>query len=272
MSAFVSLPLGQSVPSTLRHLSNARTRLLRASVGVVSGLLLVTVVVTYYDIPLTEAAQIGFITVSTTGMATVCGAAVLYLARRRSIATQAGLLAFVAIAGAGLGAWATAQAMFLSPHDFAVLMVVLTTTGVAVLLGALVLGYRVQMAAEDLVRATRSIDGSRPTLVDNDGHPAEMALLARELRLTANRLADEQIRVSMLQQSRLALMEWISDDLNGLVEEIERLSQSRDASAPEKLQVETRRMRSIVSDLLELNHVNAPGESSVVRLRDNKGA
>ena len=206
-----------------------------------------------YGFAIGDVAQIVAITFGVGVLSTSLGTAVLHTLRRRSIGFQVLLVVIFALLGTGLGAWAVARAMFLSQHDFAVLTVVLTTSGVALLLGAVALGKRIADAAEDLISATRRLDLVELESGTQHSHPDEFARMAIELREATKRIDDERIRIEQLERSRRDLIIWVSSDLRVIVDQLDATLCSGERVDKQSLQFETQKMRKIVDDLLELN-------------------
>jgi len=174
--------------------------------------------------------------------------------RKCSIGTQAGVVAGTVVAGAGLGAWGVAEAMFLSEHDFAVLGVVLACSIVVAALGALRLGRRINESAEHLIVAARKI-GTSAVSNDQHAHPGELSRLEAELRLTASRLDEAQQRAQALERSRRELFAWVSTDVRDSAASIQQLAETSANAGLEDIQLEAKRLKRSVEDLMELNGV-----------------
>ena len=112
------------------------------------------------------------------------------------------------------GTLGTAEAMFLSPHDLSVVvMVCMVAAVVAVGFGCL-LGRQLEASSLALRQAARSLG-------DEDGEyrspagpmTAELAALSRELAETSEKLRESRGREHALEQSRRQLVAWVSHDL-----------------------------------------------------------
>ena len=89
----------------------------------------------------------------------LAGALVLRAVRHRSLALSVIVVALVGVGAVVAGALGTAKAMFLSPHDFSVLLLVTAVSGTVALLSALALGRGLVRRSKDLAQAAA---GSAP--------------------------------------------------------------------------------------------------------------
>ncbi len=205
------------------------------------------------SIPLLDTLEIVLYTAVATAFAISFGALILRRLRNGSIGTQAGVLALSVVAGIVLGAWATARAMFLSEHDFAVLLVVLAAAAVASMVGALFLGRRINASIRPLLTAARQLGSSNATVAIDDIKSHEMLLLAAELRTTAERLHTAQARADSLEKSRRDLFAWLTSDVVAVSERIQALTAIDGSVNGAEISLEANRLRQTVEDLLELN-------------------
>jgi signal transduction histidine kinase len=186
-----------------------------------------------------------------------------YLVRSRSLrwafATVAvcGVLAFVA------GVMATAQAMFLSSHDFGVVLRVSAAAGVVSLVFALLVARFAVRAAEELRDSARSFgeDGVFSPPVEA---PAELAAVAAQLADTSRRLAASADRERMLEASRRELVAWVSHDLRTPLAGLRAMAEALEdgmADDPARYHAQMRetvdRMALMVDDLFELSRIHA---------------
>jgi signal transduction histidine kinase len=162
-----------------------------------------------------------------------------------------------------LGAWVGARAMFLSDHDMHVLVVVLLAAATAGIAATLVLGARIGEAAGSLVEGARRIAaGEPPTFAASAEHSADTARLARELEVTAARLADARRRERAIEQSRRELVAWVSHDLRTPLAGLRAMSEALEDGVVGDDEVgryyslmrdETERLTRLVDDLFELS-------------------
>ncbi len=194
------------------------------------------------------------------------GALLLRTLRTRSLRTSIAVVAGASVLAVLVGSVATARAMFLSSHDFEVLLVVAGVAGAvglgcAVLLGRTVLAGTVALgaAAEGLADGTYGGAG-RPL-------PIELATLDRALAETSRRLSDSRDREQALEHSRRELVAWVSHDLRTPLAGIRAMSEALedgvvvDASTVARyhrgIRTEADRLAAMVDDLFELSRINA---------------
>jgi signal transduction histidine kinase len=195
----------------------------------------------------------------------VVGLALAYAVRRHSIRWGAAIVVVVAVGGFVAGLVATAQAMFLSHHDFNVVLLVSGAAGIVSLVFALVV-------ANAFVRWSRSLQEEARLLSDDDpagssfelSGPAELASVSAELRRTSQRLAQSRSRERALEASRRDLVAWVSHDLRtplaGLRAMTEALEDKLVAEPDryyEQMRAEVDRMTRMVDDLFELSRIHA---------------
>jgi signal transduction histidine kinase len=186
-----------------------------------------------------------------------------YLVRRRSLrwvfATVAvcGVLAFVA------GVMATAQAMFLSAHDFGVVLRVSVAAGVVSLAFALLVARYAVRATEDLRDAARTF-GENGTFMPPTDAPAELAAVSDQLAETSRRLAEAADRERALEASRRELVAWVSHDLRTPLAGLRAMAEALEdgmVDEPQRYHTQMRetvdRMALMVDDLFELSRIHA---------------
>lgn len=193
----------------------------------------------------------------------------LGLLRRRPLAVQIGALAFVVVAGIGLGVFAAARAMFISEHDLgAVEVVLLAAAGVGIGAGA-VLGDRMAKASRDLVAVTQRIGDPDATPVRREvpAGPPELARLAAELDAMQLRLEESRRRERAVEDSRRELVAWVSHDLRTPLAALRAMVEAIEdgvVSDPEtvaryhaSMREQTERLAALVDDLFELSRTQA---------------
>jgi signal transduction histidine kinase len=205
------------------------------------------------------------------GGALIAALALRFL-RGRSIVLQVVAVTSTTLATLALGAWSGARAMFFSQHDLEVLVVVLCAAGTVGIVATLVLGDRIGAAATALVAATRRLgDGEAPIVARDTDHAVDTARLARELELTAHRLADARRRERAVEASRRELVAWISHDLRTPLAGLRAMAEAIEDGVVEgdaarrycaQMRDEAERLSRLVDDLLELSRT----QSGVLRL------
>ena len=209
--------------------------------------------------------QVALIAAGCTSAVGVIGTGVIWLLRRAplrlSVQVSGAVVALAVVAGT-LG---TAEAMFISPHDLGVVvMVCIVAAVVAVGFGGL-LGRQLEASSRALRQAARS-------LADQDGDyrspagpmTAELAALSHELAVTAQRLTESRAREHALDQSRRELVAWVSHDLRAPLAGLHAMAEALTdgiASDPDRyhrqIRAEVGRLARMVDDLFELSRIEA---------------
>jgi signal transduction histidine kinase len=197
----------------------------------------------------------------------LAGAAGLRVLRHRTLGVQAAAVALTGVLAVAGGAWAAANAMFVSTHDLEALGVVLAVAGVVAIAVALLLGRRVGQASRSLVDVTRRI-GRGEAGVDA-GRPAttELAALAQELERMSAQLEAARARERALEASRRELVAWVSHDLRTPLAAVRAMAEALEdgvVSDPEtvaryhrQLGLEVDHLAGLVDDLFELSRTQA---------------
>ena len=175
-------------------------------------------------------------------------------------------VALVAVLAVVAGVFGTARAMFLSAHDFAVVLTVLLVAGVVALVFAMLAGTTVVRASRSLREDTRRFGESgrfEPGEPDGRG-PAEFAGLAEELTRTSERLAESRAREQRLETSRRELVSWVSHDLRTPLAGLRAMTEALEDGLAEdphryhaQMRAEVDRMVRMVDDLFELSRIHA---------------
>ena len=222
-----------------------------------------------YRMPGKDVTQLVALSVGAAAVAGAAGALVLAGMRRRSVATQAVVVALVPVVATLAGAVLSARAMFVSSHDLSALLVVLAAAGgVGVAAG---LGLAARLGA-----GTRELAALADRLADGDTTPVrpaarELTDLAGQLAATSARLAEATARERALDASRRQLVAWVSHDLRTPLAGIRAMVEALEDGIVEgddvgryhrTLRVEADRLAGLVDDLFELSRI----ESSALRL------
>lgn len=163
------------------------------------------------------------------GLVGLVGAAALRLLRGRSITAHLVVLLAVAVGAVVAGVAAVARAMFLSPHDFQVVLVTVAASAVVSLAVGVLFGRRLAAAAvwaEQARQRERQVEASRRDLIAWVSHDLRTPLAG--LRAMAEALEDDVVRDGRT------------------IAEYHR-----------RIRVETDRMTRLVDDLFELSRINA---------------
>lgn len=194
------------------------------------------------------------------------GLLLLRVLRRRSLVLSLTVVSLVSVVAVLAGALGAAQAMFLSNHDFRVLIWVCATSGTVGVLAAVVLGRAVVEGSKALGVAAAGIG--------EGGYQAVMRPLAGELRNldallveTSARLEDSRERERALEASRRELVAWVSHDLRTPLAGIRAMAEAledgvvTDDETVDRyhsgLRREADRLAVMVDDLFELSRINA---------------
>jgi signal transduction histidine kinase len=209
--------------------------------------------------------QVVLIAAGCTGAVGVLGTGVIRLLRRAPLRISVQVSGTIVVLAVVAGTLGTAAAMFVSPHDLGVVvMVCLVAAVIAAGFGAL-LGRQVEAGSRALRRAARSLgdqdDGYRSPAAPLT---AELAALSRELAVTGEKLKESRAREHALEQSRRQLVAWVSHDLRtplaGLHAMAEALADGI-ASDPDRyhrqIRAEAVRLARMVDDLFELSRIEA---------------
>jgi signal transduction histidine kinase len=226
-----------------------------------------TVAVVVATVGGSDRAQLVLLAGGAAGGVGLAGAAGLRLLRHRPLGVQAATVALTGVLAVAGGAWAAANAMFVSTHDLEALGVVLAVAGVVAIAVALLLGRRVGRASRSLVDVARRI-GRGEAGVDA-GRPAttELAALAQELERMSAQLEAARDRERALETSRRELVAWVSHDLRTPLAAVRAMAEALEdgvVSDPDtvaryhrQLGLEVDRLAGLVDDLFELSRTQA---------------
>ncbi len=206
---------------------------------------------------------IASIALASAGVVGVLGAVTGHLLRHRSLSATLSLATLTAVLAVVAGTIGTAAAMFLSAHDFGVVLVVCVVAGAVAVLSGRHLAGRVVRDARDLQDAAESLtDGtvSSPPSINT----TELAELGRELANSGQRLADARRREHALELSRRELVAWVSHDLRtplaglrAMAEALEDGVADDPARYHRQIRIEVDRLSAMVDDLFELSRIQS---------------
>jgi signal transduction histidine kinase len=153
--------------------------------------------------------------------------------------------------------------MFLSAHDFHVVLTVALVAGTVAVLFAMLVGSTVVRWSRSLRDDARRF-GESGSFVSEASGPAEFAELSDELRRTSERLAESRARELALEQSRRELVSWVSHDLRTPLAGLRAMTEALEdglADDPSRyhrqMRAEVDRMVRMVDDLFELSRIHA---------------
>ncbi|MEY9942006.1 sensor histidine kinase [Streptacidiphilus sp. MAP5-3] len=197
-------------------------------------------------------------------VAGLLGWPVVLLLRRRSLSWSLFIVALVTVLAVAAATIAVAQAMFLSRHDFLVVVVVLCMASLVSLLVTWLLGRQVTLGSAQLQRAARTVGSDEGFTAPVGPFSAELSALGAELAATNARLAESRQRERALEASRRELIAWISHDLRTPLAGLRAMAEALEdgvADDPQRyhsrIRTEVDRLTGMVDDLFELSRIQA---------------
>lgn len=191
------------------------------------------------------------------------GALVGWRTRRAPIQWSAWLIAAVAIGGVVAGVVGTAQAMFLSRHDLAVIVLVCAVSGAVSMAFSLLLA-RTLVSSTLRLRAMAAELGAGEVVMPTGAEPREIRAVGDELARSGDLLRAAQARERQLEQSRRELVAWVSHDLRTPLAGLRAMAEAlEDGLAPDparyhhQMLKQADRMTAMVDDLFELSRIHA---------------
>jgi signal transduction histidine kinase len=210
-----------------------------------------------------DQVQIVLIAAAWSGGVGVAGLLLASTQRHRSLRVLTAGIAVVAVAAVLAGVVGTARAMFLSRHDFSVVLLVALVAGAVGVAFAVAVGAAIASGSRSLRDAARRF-GDSGEFVAPDAGPTELAALADELSQTSRRLADSRLRETRLEESRRELVSWVSHDLRTPLAGLRAMTEALEDGLAEDPGRYHRQMRSevdhmvrMVDDLFELSRIHA---------------
>lgn len=214
-------------------------------------------------------AEIVLIAAAWSGGVGVIGLVLAWLLRHRSLRWLTAGVAVVAVAAVLAALVGTARAMFISDHDFGVVLWVGCVAGVVAVAVAMAVGEAFAHWSRSLREDARRL-GEQGRLGPVLRGPSEFQGLADELALTSRKLAESREREARLEESRRELISWVSHDLRtplagmrAMTEALEDGLAEDPARYQRQIRIEVDRMVRMVDDLFELSRIHA----GVLRLR-----
>ena len=209
--------------------------------------------------------QVVLIAAGCTSAVGVMGMGVIRLLRRASLRLSLQVSGAIVVLAVVAGTLGTAEAMFLSPHDLRVVVMVCTVAAVVAVGFGCLIGQQLQAGSLALRQAARSL-GDLDGGYRSPAGPmmAELAALSRELGETSEKLEESRAREHALDQSRRQLVAWVSHDLrtplaglHAMAEALEDGLAAEPARYHRQIRAEVDRLARMVDDLFELSCVQA---------------
>jgi signal transduction histidine kinase len=193
----------------------------------------------------------------------VAGFLIGWFLRRGSLRYLPAGVALVAVLAVVAGIVGTSRAMFLSAHDYAVVLEVSLVAGFVALVFAMAVGQTVVRWSRSLRDDARRF-GESGEFVSNGGGPAEFQQLSAELTRTSERLVESRDREARLENSRRELVSWVSHDLRTPLAGLRAMTEALEdglADDPDRyhaqMRAEVDQMVRMVDDLFELSRIHA---------------
>jgi signal transduction histidine kinase len=212
---------------------------------------------------MSDQLAVVLVTAAWSGAVGVVGFGIGWYLRRSSLRWLPAGVAGVAVAAVVAGVIATSRAMFLSTHDFHVVLLVLLVAGVVAMGFAMLVGATIVRWSRTLREDARRF-GDSGEFVSRGGGPAEFQELSDELTRTSTRLAESRDRETRLEESRRELVSWVSHDLRtplaglrAMTEALEDGLAADPARYHSQMRDEVDRMVRMVDDLFELSRIHA---------------
>jgi signal transduction histidine kinase len=210
-----------------------------------------------------DQVDIVLIATAWSGGAGVLGLCAVWLLRRGSLRWLTGAVAVVAVVAVLAGMVGTARAMFLSDHDFDVMLLVALVAGVIAAIAGTTVGAAMSTWSHALQDEARRFGDSGEFKSGNLG-PAEFQGLADELARTSHKLQESRVREVRLEESRRELVAWVSHDLRTPLAGLRAMTEALEdgmADDPSRyhrqIRAEVDRMVRMVDDLFELSRIHA---------------
>jgi signal transduction histidine kinase len=219
---------------------------------------------------MSDKVQVVLIAAAWAGAVAVAGALSLRALRYRSLRQSLLVLSLTTVAAVIAASVGTAHAMFLSHHDYGVLLIVsgvvaVLMAGVSALYARMLVASSRALTAEARAIGDESVEHARHA--KNRPVPpggAELVELSRELDAARVRLAESRAREAALEASRRELVAWGSHDLRTPLAGIRAMAEALEDGVADdedryrkQIRMEVDRLAGMVDDLFELSVINA---------------
>jgi signal transduction histidine kinase len=191
------------------------------------------------------------------------GLVVAHLVRRWSLRWVFATVALSAVLGVIAGVVGTSRAMFLSGHDFRVVLWVAATAGLVSLGLALLVARQAARGSRAVQEAARLL-GQEGSFVAPAGTSAELSALSAQLAETSSQLSRSRDRERALEASRRELVAWVSHDLRTPLAGLRAMAEALEdemVDDPGRYHAQMREtvdgMARMVDDLFELSRLHS---------------
>jgi signal transduction histidine kinase len=210
-----------------------------------------------------DQVDIVLITAAWSGGVGAAGLLLAWTQRHRSLRVLTTGVAAVAVAGVLAGMIGTARAMYVSDHDFQVMLLVSAVAGLVGIAFAAAVGAAFSAWSRALRDEARRFGDSGEFVSPGSG-PAELHELSDELARTSVRLRESREREERLEESRRELVSWVSHDLRTPLAGLRAMTEALEDGLAEdpgryhrQMRNEVDRMVRMVDDLFELSRIHA---------------
>jgi signal transduction histidine kinase len=193
----------------------------------------------------------------------VVGLALAWVFRGASLRWLPSGVAVAAAAAVIAAMVGTARAMFISDHDYVVVLWVCLVAGIISACFASLLGVVVVRSSRQLHEGARRFGESGEYDADVSG-PAEFTALNEQLRESSRKLAEAREREQRLEESRRELVSWVSHDLRTPLAGLRAMAEALEDGMVDdpsryhrQITEEVNRTVRMVDDLFELSQIHA---------------
>lgn len=212
---------------------------------------------------MSDQLEIVLIAAAWAGGVGAIGLCLAWVGRHLSLRWLTAGVSVVAVAAVLAGLVGTARAMFISEHDFVVVLWVAAVAGIVALVVAMAVGEAFAHWSRSLRDDARTL-GDHGRLDASTRGPSEFRALADELAATSVKLAESRDREARLENSRRELISWVSHDLRTPLAGIRAMTEALEDGLAEdptlyqrRIGDEVERMVRMVDDLFELSRIHA---------------
>lgn len=210
-----------------------------------------------------DHVRIVLIAAAWSGGVGIAGLLLIRSIRGRSLRLLSAVVSIVALFAVLAAMLGTAQAMFITRHDFQVMLLGSVIAGIVGLAFATTVGAAISTSSRKLREEARRFGDSGEFVVTHAG-PAELRELSEELAQTSRRLLESRERETRLEQSRRELVSWVSHDLRTPLAGLRAMTEALEDGLVEdqaryhaQMRHEVNRMVRMVDDLFELSRIHA---------------
>ena len=212
---------------------------------------------------MSDELQIVLIAAGCAAAVGLAGLALAWLLRGLSLRWLPAGVAVIAVAAVVAAVVGTARAMFLSAHDYTVVLWVCLVAGVVAAGFAVLVGAAVVRWSRQLQEGALGL-GESGTYDADVGGPAEFTALSGQLRESSLKLAEARAREQQLEESRRELVSWVSHDLRTPLAGLRAMAEALEDGMVDdpsryhrQITEEVNRTVRMVDDLFELSQIHA---------------